>query len=156
MGVRADLRLWAPPFQARGGEREAHKVILPWGRAVFWPGGPNVQPGTNGKWADGPSDALCVGLKVRGWSVPGGVGDPGMGVGVGTKMASWGRSLWKLAGQLKGVCQRWEEAGRRKLGPGDHRAAAWLGVGKAELAAAPQLGEGGGAILSGRRLGRWA
>lgn len=72
---------------------------------------------------------------------------------MGRKMVSWGRSLWKLAGQLKGVCQRWEEAGRRKLGPGDHRAAAWLGVAKAELAAAHNWKKQG-AIFSGHRRGR--
>lgn len=55
------------------------------------------------------------------------VGDLGAGWGRGTAMASWGRSLWKLAGQSRGASQRWEEAGRRKLGPGDHRAASWPG-----------------------------
>lgn len=75
------------------------------------------------------------------------VGDLGGKTGVKTEMASSGRNLWKLAGQPRGASQRWEEAGRRKLGPGDHRAAAaWPGSGR---------GGAGGSL--GRRLtaGPW-
>lgn len=102
------------------------------------------------------------------------VGDLGVRGGGETEMASWGRSLWKLAGQPRGASQRWEEAGRRKLGPGDHRAASWPGnrrggAGKSlgsRPTAGPRRGRGGcaqpwprpweSAIFSGHRPGEKA
>lgn len=59
-------------------------------------GDPMFSQKPNGKWADGPSDSLCVRLKGEELECSkesetwGGGGERGM--------ASWGRSLWKLAG----------------------------------------------------------
>ena len=84
----------------------------------------------NGKWADGPNDSLYL------WGWRGGVGVFPVGVGdLGVAVREdrdgfLGEKPLEIGRAAQGASQRWEEAGRRKLGPGDHRAATWPGSGR--------------------------
>ena len=60
---------------------------------------------------------------------PVGVGDLGVAVRE-DRDGFLGEKALEIGRAAQGASQRWEEAGRRKLGPGDHRAATWPGSGR--------------------------
>lgn len=62
-----------------------------------------------------------------------GIGDPRGACGR-DRNGFLGEKIFEIGSAVRAAFQRWEEAGRRKLGPGDHRAAAWPGIGEVGLA----------------------
>ena len=91
---------------------------------------------------------------------PVGVGDLGVAVRE-DRDGFLGEKPLEIGRAAQGASQRWEEAGRRKLGPGDHRAATWPGSGRGgSLGSHPtaesrrgRRGRGWGAVASASALG---